>query len=88
MSEVKARGAGTAFVVIPALNEERAIRAVVVDALAQCANVIVVDDGSSDGTSAVIADLPVERIRHEHRWQGAGLAGRLPSRARIAPAAC
>ena len=64
MTEMKARGAGTAFVVIPALNEERAIRAVVVDALAQCANVVVVDDGSSDGTSAAIADLAVERIRH------------------------
>jgi glycosyltransferase involved in cell wall biosynthesis len=55
--------AGT--VVIPALNEERAIRAVVEDALAHCGRVIVVDDGSTDGTSAVIADLPVEHIRHE-----------------------
>jgi len=53
------------IVVIPALNEERAIRTVVQDALAQCGRVIVVDDGSSDGTSAAIADLPVERIRHE-----------------------
>jgi glycosyltransferase involved in cell wall biosynthesis len=53
------------YVVIPALNEERAIRAVVGDALAHCSRVIVVDDGSSDGTSAAIADLPVERIRHE-----------------------
>jgi glycosyltransferase involved in cell wall biosynthesis len=52
-------------VVIPALNEERAIRAVVEDALAHCGRVIVVDDGSTDGTSAVIADLPVEHIRHE-----------------------
>lgn len=64
MTEVKAPAASTTFVVIPALNEERAIRAVVVDALAQCGNVIVVDDGSSDGTSAAIADLPVECIRH------------------------
>jgi glycosyltransferase involved in cell wall biosynthesis len=54
-----------AFVVIPALNEERAIRAVVIDALAYCGRVIVVDDGSSDGTSAAIADLPIERLRHE-----------------------
>jgi len=53
------------IVVIPALNEERAIRAVVQDALARCGRVIVVDDGSSDGTGAAIADLPVERIRHE-----------------------
>jgi glycosyltransferase involved in cell wall biosynthesis len=52
------------IVVIPALNEERAIRGVVESALHQCAKVIVVDDGSSDGTSAAIADLPIERIRH------------------------
>lgn len=60
----EAKNASTA-VVIPALNEERAIRAVALDALAQCGKVIVVDDGSSDGTGAAIADLPVERIRHE-----------------------
>jgi glycosyltransferase involved in cell wall biosynthesis len=52
------------IVVIPALNEEREIRAVAQDALVHCSRVIVVDDGSSDGTSAAIADLPVERIRH------------------------
>jgi len=63
--EVNAQTPAGAFVVIPALNEVRAIRAVVSDALAHCGNVIVVDDGSSDGTSAAIADLPVERIRHE-----------------------
>ena len=52
------------MVVIPALNEERAIRAVAQDALAHCGKVIIVDDGSSDGTGAAIADLPVECIRH------------------------
>jgi len=62
--ELKVATTGTTYVVIPALNEERAIRAVVVDALAHCGNVIIVDDGSSDGTSAAIADLPVERLRH------------------------
>jgi glycosyltransferase involved in cell wall biosynthesis len=51
-------------VLIPALNEERAIRAVVTSALRYCAKVIVIDDGSSDATSQVIADLPVECIRH------------------------
>ena len=56
--------AANAVVVIPALNEERAIRGVVVEALVHCAQVIVVDDGSSDRTSEVIADLAVERIRH------------------------
>ena len=57
--------AANTVVVIPALNEERAIRDVVVQALKHCAQVIVVDDGSSDHTSQVIADLGVERIRHE-----------------------
>ena len=49
---------------IPALNEERAIRDVVQAALRHCGKVIIVDDGSSDGTSAAIADLPLELIRH------------------------
>ena len=63
--DVKDRPAGDSVVVIPALNEERAIRAVVQDALSYCQHVIVIDDGSTDGTLAAIADLPVERIRHE-----------------------
>lgn len=54
-----------AVVVIPALNEELAIRDVVVQALTHCAQVIVVDDGSSDRTGEVIADLAIERIRHD-----------------------
>ena len=65
MSGTSAASTANPFVVIPALNEERAIRAVVADALTYCRNVIVVDDGSSDGTSAAIADLAVERVRHE-----------------------
>jgi len=51
-------------VVIPALNEERAIRGVVESVLAICPNVIVVDDGSTDATCARIADLPITLIRH------------------------
>jgi glycosyltransferase involved in cell wall biosynthesis len=54
-----------AVVVIPALNEELAIRDVVVQALTHCAQVIVVDDGSSDRTGEVIADLAIECIRHD-----------------------
>jgi glycosyltransferase involved in cell wall biosynthesis len=52
-------------IVIPALNEERAIRGVVESALAICPNVIVVDDGSTDATCERIADLPVTLIRHQ-----------------------
>jgi glycosyltransferase involved in cell wall biosynthesis len=51
-------------VVIPALNEERAIRGVVESVLALCPNVIVIDDGSTDRTIECIADLPITLIRH------------------------
>ncbi|WP_442683150.1 glycosyltransferase family 2 protein [Stenotrophomonas sp. JC08] len=54
-------------VVIPALNEVLRIRQVVEDALQHFPHVIVVDDGSSDGTAACIADLPVSVLRHPQR---------------------
>lgn len=61
-------------VVIPALNEELRIREVVEGALAHCPNVIVVDDGSDDGTVAALDDLPITLLRHPHRQgKGAGL---------------
>jgi len=58
-------------VVIPALNESLRIREVVTGALAHCPNVIVIDDGSDDGTSDCVADLPVILLRHATR-QGKG----------------
>jgi len=64
LSQVDGRGPD-AVVVIPALNEERAIRAVVEDTLRQQLPVILVDDGSTDRTIEMVADLPLERIRHE-----------------------
>ena len=61
-------------VVIPALNEALRIRDVVEGALAHCERVIVVDDGSDDGTSDAISDLPVTVLRHAARMgKGAGL---------------
>ncbi len=51
-------------VVIPALNEERAIRGVVESVLAICPHVILIDDGSTDRTLACVADLPLTVIRH------------------------
>lgn len=60
-------------VLIPALNEEAAIRRVAESALLHCPNLIVVDDGSSDATVERIADLPVTLIRHE-RPRGKGEA--------------
>lgn len=58
-------------VVIPALNEELRIREVVQSALAQVGTVIVIDDGSSDGTVAALAGLPITLLRHASR-QGKG----------------
>ena len=61
-------------VLIPALNESLRIREVVLGALAECPNVIVVDDGSDDGTHDCIADLPVIVLRHAQRMgKGASL---------------
>ena len=54
-------------VVIPALNEALRIRGVVEGALAECATVIVIDDGSDDDTVAQIADLPIVLLRHPVR---------------------
>ena len=52
-------------VLIPALNEEKAIRGVVDGVLAICPNVILVDDGSTDSTLERVADLPLTVIRHD-----------------------
>jgi glycosyltransferase involved in cell wall biosynthesis len=53
------------FAVLPALNEGATIRHLVERTLTQLRHVIVVDDGSSDDTSAQLVDLPVTVIRHE-----------------------
>jgi glycosyltransferase involved in cell wall biosynthesis len=49
-------------VVVPAYNEAATVRDVVSRTLAQLPDVIVVDDGSGDGTAAAVADLPVTLI--------------------------
>ena len=61
-------------VVIPALNEVLRIRDVVEGALAYSDRVIVIDDGSDDGTSEAVSDLPITLLRHATRMgKGAGL---------------
>lgn len=71
-------------VVIPALNERLRIHEVASDALAVCPNVIVVDDGSDDGTSECLAGLPVTLIRHpRRRGKGAALRSGFAEAARI-----
>lgn len=56
----------TVVALIPALNEEAAIRGVIESALAICPNVILVDDGSTDATLERVHDLPVTVIHHAH----------------------
>lgn len=53
------------WLVVPAFEEERTIRALVEHALSLCPRVIVVDDASTDGTAARLHDLPVVLLRHE-----------------------
>jgi glycosyltransferase involved in cell wall biosynthesis len=50
--------------VIPALDEAATIRAVAEEALRQAALVIVVDDGSADGTAGRLEGLPVTLLRN------------------------
>lgn len=65
---------GNVAVVIPALNESLRIREVVSGALHHCDQVIVVDDGSEDGTADCISDLPVTVLSHSQRLgKGAAL---------------
>ncbi|HUS54706.1 MAG TPA: glycosyltransferase family 2 protein [Thermohalobaculum sp.] len=62
-------------VLIPAHNEEKTIRAVVEGALAHVDRVLVVNDGSIDGTVAALAGLPVKIVDHaENRGKGYRLA--------------
>jgi glycosyltransferase involved in cell wall biosynthesis len=61
-------------VVIPAYNEAATIRDVASRALSQCKQVIVVDDGSIDGTAQALAALPVTVLRHaSNRGKAAAL---------------
>lgn len=62
-------------VLIPAHNEEQTIRAVVEGALAHADRIVVINDGSTDGTVAALAGLPVEIVDHaENRGKGFRLA--------------
>jgi glycosyltransferase involved in cell wall biosynthesis len=74
-------------VVVPALNESATIRDVVTRALAHAERVIVVDDGSTDGTAERLAGLPAIVLRNERNegkaaslWRGASVALREPVR--------
>lgn len=67
--------------VIPAYNEARTIRDIAARTRAQVARVIVVDDGSSDGSAAELADSDVELVRNSRNfgksralWRGIDIA--------------
>lgn len=59
--------AGNVAIVVPALNEALRIREVVDGALAQCPTVIVIDDGSTDETAAIVEATGAVLLRHPQR---------------------
>ena len=63
-----------ACVVIPALNAERTIAAVVAGARTHIATVIVIDDGSTDATASVAREAGATIVTHAtNRGKGAAL---------------
>lgn len=52
-------------VVIPAFNEAPTIATVAAGARRHCPTVIVVDDGSQDGTADRLTELPITVLRHQ-----------------------
>ena len=61
-------------ILIPAYNARATLRPVVVECLMHGLTVVVVDDGSSDDTAAVLDGLPVNLLRHDlNRGKGAAL---------------
>jgi glycosyltransferase involved in cell wall biosynthesis len=64
-------------VVIPAYNEAAILCAITHAAFAEVPRVIVIDDGSTDGTARAVAGLPVTLLRNPHNlgkaanlWRG------------------
>ncbi|MDO5536957.1 MAG: glycosyltransferase family 2 protein, partial [Desulfovibrionaceae bacterium] len=61
-------------VLVPVYNPGSTLRAVVLAALERCPDVLVVDDGSTDGGPAQLADLPVTVIAQPaNRGKGAAI---------------
>src|SRR5450432_2096085 len=73
-AEAMQRALRGAFLVVPAFNEGLVIHNVISGLLATFPNVIVVNDGSSDDTAAVLRTLPVTAVTHPvNLGQGAAL---------------
>jgi glycosyltransferase involved in cell wall biosynthesis len=64
------------WVVIPAYNEAETVRDVAMRVRQQCANVVVVDDGSTDSTFRAVAGLDVTVLRNEENCGKAGSLSR------------
>jgi len=72
-----AKGVLRTAVVIPALNEARTIQGLTARAAQHCDIVVVVDDGSEDGTADLLVDASATVLRHGTRrgkaaslWRG------------------
>ena len=62
------------FVIVPAFNEREVILSTLQSLLRAQYNVVVIDDGSTDGTSALMTNCPVYLLRHAiNLGQGAAL---------------
>jgi polyprenyl-phospho-N-acetylgalactosaminyl synthase len=62
------------FIIVPAFNEREVILSTLQELIRAHYSVVVVDDGSTDGTAARIADLPIYLLRHAiNLGQGAAL---------------
>lgn len=74
MSRNKSNENESVFVVIPAYNEASVIRSTLQPLIGLNYSIVVVDDGSSDSTWSMLADLPVYALRHPlNLGQGAAL---------------
>ncbi|MBM4107378.1 MAG: glycosyltransferase family 2 protein [Phycisphaerae bacterium] len=53
-----------ALIAIPVFNEARTLRRVLDAVLIHAGNVLVIDDGSTDGSTRILSDYPIDVIRH------------------------
>ena len=72
-SKLRARGI---CVIIPTYNNEKSIRQVVTDTLKFCDDVIVVNDGSTDHTTAILHEIEGVHLVSYPQNKGKGYAFR------------
>jgi glycosyltransferase involved in cell wall biosynthesis len=71
---LRARSAAAFAIVIPVYNHERNVRQVVLAAVASGAPVVVVDDGSTDGSGEAVANIVGATVVRHHKNLGKGAA--------------